>query len=89
MEVGLKAVKKLYRGDDAAQRVRYIQEIYQQLKDKDVPHVDALTYADGSTVYVEPKGIAVVPSNEKELLEAITCVLQSLQVYPLLSSAHM
>ena len=88
MEVGLKAVKKVYRGDDAAQRVQYIQRIYQQLEDKHVPHVDALTYAVGETVYVAPKGIAVVPRNEKELLQAVTCVLQALQVCTILLSAR-
>lgn len=84
MEIGLKAVKKVYHGDDAVQRVRYIQEIYQRLKEKDVPYVDTLTHAVGSTAYVEPKGIAVVPSNEKELLEAVTCMLQALQVRTIL-----
>jgi hypothetical protein len=81
-EVGLQAVKKIYCDDRGAQRFEYIRNIYRLLKEKDVPHVDTLTHAvvDGSTIYVEPKGIATKPSNEKELLEAIVCVLQALQI---------
>ncbi len=53
---------------------------FRQLREKGVPHVDTLTHAAGSTIYVEPKGIAVKPSNVKELLDAIICVLRALQV---------
>lgn len=80
VEIGTKNVKKIYHGDQGAERVRYIQNIYRQLQEKGVPHVDALTHAAGSTIYVEPKGIAVKPSNLKELLDAIICVLRALQV---------
>jgi hypothetical protein len=80
VEIGTKNVKKVYYGDQGAERVRYIQNIYRLLQEKNVPHVDALTHAAGSTIYVEPKGIAVKPSNVKELLDAIVCVLRALQV---------
>ena len=75
MEIGTNNVKKAYHGDQSAERVQYIQKIYRQLQEKDVPHVDALIHASGSTIYVEPKGIAVKPRNEKELLDVIICVL--------------
>jgi len=80
VEIGTKSVRKVYHGDQGAERVRYIQNIYRQLQEKGVPHVDALTHAAGSTIYVEPKGIAVKPSNVRELLDAIICVLRVLQV---------
>jgi hypothetical protein len=80
IEVGLQAVKKTYYGDRGEQRFQYIQNVYHQLKKKNVPHVDTLTHAVDSTIYVEPKGIAIRPSDEKQLLEAIVCVLQALQV---------
>ena len=80
VEIGTKKVRKVYHGDQGPERVRYIQNIYRQLQEKGVPHVDALTHAAGSTIYVEPKGIAVKPSNVKELLDAIICVLRVLQV---------
>ena len=89
MEIGTKSVKKVSHGDQGAERVRYIQSIYRQLKEKDVPHVDSLTHAVGSTIYVEPKGIAVKPSNEKEPLDAIICVLQALQVCTIILSPYM
>ena len=50
----------------------------QNMKEKDVPHVNTLTHLVRSTIYVEPKGITVKPSNEKEVLEAIICILQVL-----------
>jgi intracellular sulfur oxidation DsrE/DsrF family protein len=80
VEIGTKNVKKVYHGDQAAERVQYIQNIYRQLQKKGVPHVDVLIHAAGSTIYVEPKGIAVKPSNVKQLLDAIICVLRALQV---------
>jgi len=63
LEIGAKNVKKVYHGYQGAERVRYIQNNYRQLQEKGVPHVDALTHAAGSTIYVKPKGIAVKPSN--------------------------
>lgn len=84
VEIGTKNVKKVYHGDQGAERVRYIQTIYRQLQEKDVPHVDALTHAAHSMIYVEPKGIAVKPSNKKELLDAIICVLRALRVCTIL-----
>ena len=80
VEIGTNNVKKVYHGDQSAERVQYIQNIYRQLQEKDLPLVDALTHTSGSTIYVKPKGIAVKPRNKKELLDAIICVLQALQV---------
>src|ERR1700722_27471 len=62
------------------ERVRYVQNIYHQLKEKAVPHVDTLIHVVDSSIYIEPKGIAVRPSNEKELLKALVCVLSALVV---------
>ena len=50
------------------------------LRDKKVPHTDRLVRSFETTVYLEPKGIVVRPRNEKELLEALVCVLQALKV---------
>lgn len=73
-------VKKTYYGDHATERVHYQQQIYKALRDKTVPHVDRLTHVVDMSLYLEPKGIATRPSNEAELLEALVCVLQALQV---------
>jgi len=85
----MNTVKKVYHGDQGAERVRYIQNIYRLLRDKNVPHVDTLTQAVDSIIYVEPKGIAVKPSNEKELLEAIICILRALQLCTIILSPCM
>jgi hypothetical protein len=47
---------------------------------KGVPNVDQFIFAVESTVYTQPKGLAVRPSNQSELLDAIVCVLQALEV---------
>lgn len=80
VQIGLNSVKKTYHGDHAMERVRYLQNIYKALSEKQVPHVDHLTHSLNTTVYLEPKGVVVRPSNEEELLEALACVLQALQV---------
>lgn len=82
IQVGIKSVKKTYHGVGAAERARYLAHIYKQLHEKNVPHVDHLShFVDGTpTVYLEPKGIVAQPTNETELLEALVCVLQALQV---------
>jgi hypothetical protein len=80
VEVGLKSVKKTYRGDRGIERVRYLEDVYQALGRKHVPYVDRLIHSVGATVYLEPKGIALRPRNEKELLESLVCVLQALEV---------
>ena len=80
VEIGMRSIKKTYRGDFGQERVRIIKNIYGQLKEKGVPHVDTLTFADGPVIYLEPRGIDIKPSNEKELLQAVICVLKTLQV---------
>jgi hypothetical protein len=90
MVIGINNVKKVYHGNQGAERVRYIQNIYRQLQEKGVPHVDALTHAAGSAIYVEPKGFAVKPSNVKELLDAIICVLPGMyhNITPVYANSH-
>ena len=75
----MRSIKKTYCGDFGQERVRFIKNIYDQLKEKGVPHVDTLTFAAGPAIYLEPRGIEIKPSNEKELLQAVTCVLKALQ----------
>ncbi len=55
------------------------------MEGKGVPNVDKLfaSYCDekhGATVYLEPKGISVNPSNQEEPLNAIICILEALKV---------
>jgi hypothetical protein len=52
-----------------------------------VPNVDHLASyfiddpARGSVVYLKPKGIDDSPRRAQEVLEAVTCVLQALEVF--------
>ena len=80
LEIGITSVKKTYRADLATERVRYLRNVYEQLKKKDVPHVDVLVYSVDVSVWLEPKGIAVRPENERGVLDAIICVLRALVV---------
>lgn len=89
MEIGIKTVKKIYHGERGEEKVRYIENVYRQIKEKGVPHVDTLTHVAGSTIYLELKGIGVKPSNEKELLEAIICLLQALQACTIILNPGM
>ncbi|CAG8682540.1 20694_t:CDS:2 [Rhizophagus irregularis] len=66
-------------------RVEKLRNIYKKLEVKGVPNVDKLfaSYCDekhGAVVYLEPKGIRVNPSNQEELLNAIICILETLEV---------
>jgi DNA-binding NarL/FixJ family response regulator len=81
-------VKKEYHGLPGADRVQHLRRIYQELNKKGVPHVDYLAHSSieedatrGGVVYLGPKGIANKPSNVKELMEALICVLEALVVY--------
>ena len=80
MLLGLQSVAKTYHGNHASDRVNFLQNIYKLLRDKQVPHVDRLTHVIGTTIYLEPKGIFISPSSEEELLNALVCILQALQV---------
>jgi hypothetical protein len=76
VEIRRKSVKKTY----LVERVRHLENIYKALKDKDVPHVDRLAHLIDATIYLEPKRIDTRPSNQEELLQAITCILEALVV---------
>jgi hypothetical protein len=80
LEIGTKSIRKIYLGDHATEHVRHLENIYNMLQEKRVPNVDRLTHSFDTTVYLEPKGVGVQPSNENEILEAIICVLQALTV---------
>ncbi|CAG8592888.1 6332_t:CDS:2 [Diversispora eburnea] len=63
-------------------RVEKLRNVYDILRIKEVPNVDYLLHAKNETgvVYLGPKGMSVKPKNQKELLEAIVCILEALVV---------
>ncbi|KAG9294512.1 hypothetical protein G9A89_008622 [Geosiphon pyriformis] len=74
-----------YHGPDGEQCTQKLRNIYNMLKNEHVPNVDnlILSYTDndhGCVAYLAPKGMSVRPNTQKELLEAIICVLEALSV---------
>ena len=62
--------------------VEKLKNVYNVLKEKDVPNVDRLIHANNEdgVVFLGPKGMSVEPNNPKELFEAVLCVLEALVV---------
>ncbi|CAI2188031.1 20336_t:CDS:2 [Funneliformis geosporum] len=63
-------------------RVEKLKNVYNILTKKKVPNVDLLLHANNGSdeVYLGLKGMSVRPNNQKELLEAVVCVLEALVV---------
>ncbi|KAF8508186.1 hypothetical protein BU17DRAFT_56879 [Hysterangium stoloniferum] len=62
------------------ERVTHLRNIYSLLGSKNIPHVDSLVHHFDTTVVLSPRGIAEPPKTEKELLAALICVLEALEV---------
>jgi hypothetical protein len=58
----------------------HLRNIYALLKDMNVPHVDSLSHTGDSLVVLSPRGIHDEPKTERELLQALICVLEALEV---------
>jgi hypothetical protein len=61
-------------------RVPHLRTVYTHLHEKKVPHTDAFVRAYDTTVILSPRGNAVQPRTEKELVGALVCVLEALEV---------
>ncbi|KDQ08176.1 hypothetical protein BOTBODRAFT_180084 [Botryobasidium botryosum FD-172 SS1] len=73
-------VRREYYGPDALSRVQRLQTIYDKFACKNVRHVNYIYNKKGSTVYTKPRGLAVLPLSETELIAAVGCVLEALEV---------
>ncbi|RHZ82138.1 hypothetical protein Glove_114g70 [Diversispora epigaea] len=74
-------IKKTFTDETESEaRVEKLKNVYFLLKKKGVPNVDDLLQAGKGAVYLGPKGMSVRPNNQKELLEAIACILEALVV---------
>jgi hypothetical protein len=80
VEIAGHFVIKSYTGADRLVRARYLQHIYALLETRQVPHVDSLEHHFDTTVVLSPRGLAKTPTSEEELLSALTCVLEALEV---------
>ncbi|THU91563.1 hypothetical protein K435DRAFT_863292 [Dendrothele bispora CBS 962.96] len=85
VELTARHVVKTYTRRDAAERIEHLKGIYHQLIEKGVPNTDSLYYSSGKTIVLQPRSHLAKPKTEKELLEAVSCVLQVLKaIHPAL-----
>jgi hypothetical protein len=78
VELTARHVVKTYTCHDAVEKVQYLKSIYQYLKE--VPNTDSLYFCSEETIVLQPRGLLAKPTTEKELLEAVSCVLEVLKV---------
>jgi hypothetical protein len=87
IEVCGKNIKKTFEGPERYAKLQRLKGAYDLLTAKVVPNVDSISasLADdthGAVVFLEPKGICVLPMNGRQLLEAVCCILEALVVSP-------
>ncbi|GES82650.1 crinkler (CRN) family protein [Rhizophagus clarus] len=82
IEIRGTGVKKTYLFENIQTRVQKLVNLYEKLVRKEVPNIDHLDCynKESGSVHLSPKGLQVVPSNQQELFEAITCVLEAIVV---------
>src|SRR5258708_2133906 len=80
VEIAGRFIIKAYNSPDKVERVNHLRNVYHHLHDKGVPHVDRLVHHFSTTVILSPRGISAPPVNEQELLAALICILEALEV---------
>jgi len=80
VEIAGHCIIKEYTGPDKAVRVENLRKTYHLLQHKGVPHVDSLVHHFDTTVVLSPRGNPKPPETEPELLAALVCVLEALEV---------
>ncbi|KAN0080641.1 hypothetical protein V8E54_003845 [Elaphomyces granulatus] len=80
VEIAGRCIVKVYTSKDKYERLAYLQKVYNLLEDKAVPNVDTLVHISDTTIVLSPRGVAQLPRTEEELISAVICVLQALNV---------
>lgn len=80
VEIAGRWIIKVYTSKDKFERFERIQGVYRLLSTKRVRHVDSPMHAFDTTLVLSPRGRDEVPMTEQELLNALKCVLEALQV---------
>jgi hypothetical protein len=80
VELTAKHVIKIYTRGDAAEKIQHLKKIYHYLGQKRVPNTDSPHCISEKMIILQPLGLLAKPQTEKELLEAVSCVLQVLKV---------
>ncbi|KAJ7220753.1 hypothetical protein GGX14DRAFT_353960 [Mycena pura] len=77
-------VSKTFKGLSGSSRLNHLEKMYVYLRAKEVPHVDTLTRSirehNINKAILHPRGDARGPKTEGELLDAVICVLEMLEV---------
>ena len=79
MEIVGKGIIKTYGKHDRFKRIDHLRNVYRILENKKVRHVDSLAASFDTTAVLSLRGITKLPCDERELLEALICVLEALQ----------
>ncbi|THU96247.1 hypothetical protein K435DRAFT_839131 [Dendrothele bispora CBS 962.96] len=78
-------VIKRYTCSDALERIEHLKNIYHWLTEMRVPNTDSVHCISDETIVLQPCGHRELPETEKELLEAVRCILQVLKaIHPAL-----
>ncbi|KAJ7068355.1 hypothetical protein C8F01DRAFT_1117863 [Mycena amicta] len=80
VEIAGSTIIKTFTGFTAQEEFTHVTQIYSLLKDKRVPGTDAILTSKALQLYLHPRSIARRPANERELVQAVACVLQMLEV---------
>ncbi|KAI9455635.1 hypothetical protein HD554DRAFT_267293 [Boletus coccyginus] len=80
VEIAGHHIIKSYTCADKFVRVFRLQSIYGLLLKRRVPNVDSLKHHFDTSLILSPRGLAETPTSEEELLSAIICVLEALEV---------
>ncbi|THU76902.1 hypothetical protein K435DRAFT_878587 [Dendrothele bispora CBS 962.96] len=78
-------VIKRYTCSDALQKIEHLKNIYHWLTEMRVPNTDSVHCISDEVIVLQPRGHHELPKTEKELLEAVRCVLEVLKaIHPTL-----
>lgn len=80
VEIVCHYVIKASTGPDKMERAAKLRNTYHLLANKNVPHVDYVLHEYDTTLVLQPRGISKPPETEGDLLAALECVLEMLEV---------
>jgi hypothetical protein len=82
VEIAGRRIVKEFTSPDRYERLDRLCRIYHLLKEQKAPNTDHLEhmYKEKATVVLSPRGIERLPETEDQLLSALKCVLECLQI---------
>ena len=85
IELSGKCVRKEYFGHNRHLNIQKLKSVYKLLREKQVPNTDSLvtSHSDeghGAVVYLGPRGICCQQDSPSDILDAVICILEALEV---------